>query len=164
MTHISTPLTDTYEYINKGYQHREKTSGLFSGYNSLDKSLSGLPDSSLIVLGASPGMGKTSLALSIALNMAKASGKHIAYFSPGFSPTQLCLRLIAAESQVEISALVNGNLSTENWRRVTEAGEALSETNILCVSCARSHTQLWKCCCITRCRLRIVYLYRRCNG
>ena len=75
--------------------------GLTTGLSAIDGKINGLNKSDLLLLAARPGMGKTSLALNIALNAAKASGKTVAIFSLEMSRDQLVTRLLASEGLVE---------------------------------------------------------------
>ena len=104
--------------------------GLSTGLSAIDGKINGLNKSDLLLLAARPGMGKTSLALNIALNAAKASGKTVAIFSLEMSRDQLVTRLIASEGLVENTRLVTGNLRESDWQKIAEAASALSRLDI----------------------------------
>ena len=104
--------------------------GLTTGLSAVDSKIHGLNKSDLILLAARPGMGKTSLALNIALNAAKASNKTVAVFSLEMSREQLATRLIAGEGLVENTRLATGNLRESDWVKVAEAASALSRMDI----------------------------------
>ena len=104
--------------------------GLTTGLSAIDGKINGLNKSDLLLLAARPGMGKTSLALSIALNAAKASGKTVAVFSLEMSRDQLVTRLIASEGLVENTRLVTGNLRESDWQKIAEAASTLSRLDI----------------------------------
>ena len=104
--------------------------GLTTGLSAIDGKINGMNKSDLLLLAARPGMGKTSLALNIALNAAKASGKTVAIFSLEMSRDQLVTRLIAGEGLVENTRLVTGNLRESDWVRIAEAASTLSRLDI----------------------------------
>ena len=108
----------------------EKVPGLSTGFSAVDSKINGLNDSDLLLLAARPGMGKTSMALNVALSAAKESGKTVAIFSLEMSREQLVTRLIATEGLVENTRLVTGNLRESDWVKIAEAASALSRTDI----------------------------------
>ena len=108
----------------------EKVPGLSTGFSAVDSKINGLNDSDLLLLAARPGMGKTSMALNVALSAAKESGKTVAIFSLEISREQLVTRLIATEGLVENTRLVTGNLRESDWVKIAEAASALSRTDI----------------------------------
>ena len=105
--------------------------GISTGLIDLDRRISGLNNSDLLILAARPGMGKTSLALNIALEAGKNSGKNVAIFSLEMSREQLVLRLISNESFVDNKKLVTGKLNESDWEKVAAAADALNRTKIL---------------------------------
>lgn len=106
-------------------------SGLSTGLRDLDKFINGLNRSDLVLLAARPGMGKTSMALNVALNVAKKNPqKTVAFFSLEMSKEQLVTRLISNESFVDNKKLVTGQLSMEEWSKIGIAATALSQTDI----------------------------------
>ena len=104
--------------------------GLSTGLSSVDSKINGLGKSDLLLLAARPGMGKTSMALKVALSAAKTSGKTVAIFSLEMSKEQLVTRLIAAEGLVENQRLTTGNLRESDWVRIAEAASTLSRLDI----------------------------------
>ncbi|MBQ5442231.1 MAG: AAA family ATPase, partial [Oscillospiraceae bacterium] len=89
--------------------------GLSTGFSVIDDKTSGLNKSDLVLLAARPGMGKTSMALNIALNVAKSSGKAVAVFSLEMSREQLVTRILANLASVENQRLFTGNLREAEW-------------------------------------------------
>ncbi len=115
------------ELIDKG----DDISGISTGLKDLDKFISGLNKSDLMILAARPGMGKTSLALNIALNVAKKYPKRtVAFFSLEMSKQQLVTRLLATESFVDNKKLTTGKISDDEWPKVSLASAALSKTDL----------------------------------
>ena len=95
--------------------------GLSTGLSAVDDKINGLSKSDLILLAARPGMGKTSFALNVALNVAKASGKAVAVFSLEMSKEQLVTRVLSNEALVENGRLISGNLRESDWVKIAEA-------------------------------------------
>ena len=100
--------------------------GLSTGLSAVDAKINGMHQSDLLLLAARPGMGKTSMALNVALSAARESGKTVAIFSLEMSKEQLVTRLIASEGLVENQRLITGNLRESDWQRIAEAASALS--------------------------------------
>ena len=104
--------------------------GLPSGFSSVDQKIHGLNRSDLILLAARPGVGKSSFAMNMALNVAKQSGRTVAVFSLEMSKEQLLVRLLAAEGLVELTRLSTGRLSASDWGKLTQAARTLRQTDI----------------------------------
>jgi replicative DNA helicase len=96
----------------------------------LDKSILGLNNGELIIVAARPGMGKTSIALNIALHVGKTAGKAVAIFSLEMSREQLVSRLLAGEGLVQSQKLMTGDLNAEEWKRIAAAAQIVSRTDI----------------------------------
>jgi replicative DNA helicase len=130
MTPISSVLEGVIDHLSELSANGGTIPGLTTGFSVIDDKISGLNKSDLIILAARPGMGKTSLALNIAFNSAKASGKTIAVFSLEMSKEQLALRLLASEALVDNKRLLRGDLRESDWAKVAEAAASLSQTDI----------------------------------
>ena len=96
----------------------------------MDRKINGLNKSDLLLLAARPGMGKTSMALNVALSAAKSSGKTVAIFSLEMSKEQLVTRLLANEGLIENTRLATGNLRESDWEKIAQAASVLNQTNI----------------------------------
>src|SRR6202166_758191 len=96
-------------------------SSIFAIYTELDKLLSGLQPSELLILAARPSQGKTALALNFAENIAIRAGQPVAFFSLEMSKESLLQRLVASVAQIDAHKFRSGHLSREDWRRMTEA-------------------------------------------
>ncbi|MEG2420455.1 MAG: replicative DNA helicase [Oscillospiraceae bacterium] len=105
--------------------------GLPTGIKCIDRALTGLNKSDLIILAARPGVGKTSLALNIALYVGKFSGTNVAVFSLEMSKEQLGMRLLSGQSAVDNKRLLTGQLTDEDWTGVAAAAQVLSHTQML---------------------------------
>ena len=104
--------------------------GVPTGIKELDDTITGLNRSDFILLGARPGMGKTSFALNIARHAAVKANKKIAFFSLEMSKEQLASRLLSTEAMVGGTKLRTGKLSEDEWIRLIEAGDVLSKTQM----------------------------------
>ncbi len=104
--------------------------GVPTGFTHLDGMTAGFQRSDLIILAARPSMGKTALALNIARNAAVESNVPVAVFSLEMSKEQLSMRLLCAEARIDSSRLRSGFFSREDWVRLTDAADVLSEAPI----------------------------------
>lgn len=104
--------------------------GVPTGIKELDETITGLNRSDFILLGARPGMGKTSFALNIARHAAVKANKKVAFFSLEMGREQLASRLLSTEAMVGGTKLRTGKLEDDEWIRLIEAGDILSKTQI----------------------------------
>ena len=133
LTHIKDVISaETYDRLTKinDPETRDDYIGIPSGIGALDKMITGLNKSDLIILGARPGMGKTSFALNIARNVAVNAGKTVCFFSLEMTRDQLAQRMISSEAAIKSEKLRTGELEPEEWTRLTQAGENLSKAEI----------------------------------
>jgi len=128
---ISKVLVGVYEEISKAAKSGSGIPGLVTGLHDLDKAIMGLNKGDLILIASRPGMGKTSMALNIALNSAKTAGKSVAIFSLEMSCEQLAMRLLASESFIDSKKLQTGRLKPDEWRRLADAGASISTADLL---------------------------------
>ena len=131
LTPISAITADVYARIGELADSGNEFPGLSTGLIDLDRALSGLGNSDLVLLAARPGMGKTSLALNILLHAGKYSGKSVVFFSLEMSREQLVMRLISNESFIDNKKLLTGQLENEDWEKLTLACRSLNATSIL---------------------------------
>ncbi len=101
-----------------------------TGIGDLDRMITGLNRSDLILLAARPGMGKTSFALNIARNVACKSKKKVAFFSLEMSKEQLASRLLSTEALISGTTLRTGKLNKEEWSRLIPASDVLSKAEL----------------------------------
>ncbi len=130
LQHIGTVLVNVFDRLDELSQSDNAFPGLSTGLRDLDAKINGLNKSDLLLIAARPGMGKTSIALNIALAVAKKSDKTVAFFSLEMSREQLAMRLLANESFVDNQKLVTGKLSPEEWEKLGIASSALAQTDI----------------------------------
>ncbi len=133
LTHVKSIIEDeTFDRLNKlnNPETRDDFIGIPTGISALDKITTGLNKSDLIILGARPGMGKTSLALNIARNVAVQSKKTVCFFSLEMTRDQLAQRLLSNEASIQSTKLRTGELEGEEWVRLAQAGKMLSEAEL----------------------------------
>ena len=121
-------LESYYDRVEYLAQHEGEIVGIPTGLSDLDKLLGGLQRSDMIVMAGRPGMGKTSLALSIALQAARRHQKRVALFSLEMSDEQLVQRLVSAETGIDSQRLRLGNIKSDEWTTFYQAIKLLSET------------------------------------
>ncbi len=129
--HIREVLQDVYGHLQELRTNAEATQGTKTGFSLLDRVLAGMGKSDLVLIGARPGMGKTSFALNIATNVAKQTKKAVCIFSLEMSAEQLVNRVLASEALVNSYALRTGELTPEDWEHLAVASGELSGCDIL---------------------------------
>ena len=127
---ISSILGKVYQNLAELSKTKGGIPGLPTGLGELDETIMGLKKTDFIILASRPGMGKTSLALNIALNVGKRSGKAVAIFSLEMSKEQLAQRLLSSEAFVDSKKLQTGMLTKEDWQRLSGATATISRTKI----------------------------------
>ncbi|MGI6340794.1 MAG: replicative DNA helicase [Minisyncoccales bacterium] len=111
-TSIKPCLKEAFERMEKISNKEGKLRGVSTGFYELDNYLSGLQNSDLVILAARPSMGKSSLALDIAKNVALKENKPIGFFSLEMSNDQLVDRMISSEANVDAWKIRQGTLSS----------------------------------------------------
>ena len=131
---IKEGLADALERIDRLHKGDGALRGVPTGFADLDGYLAGLQKSDLVILAARPSLGKTSLALNIARNVAAEEKKAVGVFSLEMSREQVIDRLIASEASVDLWRLRTGKLSSEgpdnDFTRLSDAMDALSQIPI----------------------------------
>lgn len=120
-------LLAVWSFVEQAYASKGGISGLPTGFIDLDRLCCGLQPADLVILAARPSMGKTSLALSVAYQVAVKQRLPVAVFSLEMSKEQLVQRLLCAEARVDQYRLRTGNLREEDWERLSDAMANLSE-------------------------------------
>jgi len=126
LSSIQEVIRQYYDRIEYLYDHRGEPLGVPTGFADLDRLLGGLQKSDLIIVAARPGVGKTSLCLSLARHAARM-GKHIAVFSLEMSSEQVVQRLVSAETGIDAQRLRLGQLREDEWPLFVQATGVLSE-------------------------------------
>ncbi len=127
---ISTVMQNVYAELNEAASAGKKIPGLPTGLADLDSYVLGLNNGDLVLVASRPGMGKTSMALNIALHVAKTSGKTVAVFSLEMAREQLATRLLAGEALIDSQKLLTGRLNRDEWQRIAAAAASISATDI----------------------------------
>ena len=112
-------------------ENRDDYLGTPTGFSSLDRVMTGLNRSDLILLAARPGMGKTSFALNIATNVAIKSGKKVAIFSLEMSREQLVERIMSSHAMIDGPKMRMGELSQKEWMSLANCASELAKVPIL---------------------------------
>lgn len=123
-------LKPAFEQINKLYHQQGQITGIPSGFKSLDQFTAGFQAGELVIIAARPSMGKTSLALNVAVHAAKQAGKAVALFSLEMSSNQLIQRLLSAESKIDAQRLRSGNIKDDDWGKISGAMGELADLSI----------------------------------
>jgi replicative DNA helicase len=124
-------LWEALEELEELYaQGGSQTKTTSTGFRDLDEKLSGLHRSNLIIVGARPGMGKTSFALSMASKVAENAQDPVLIFSLEMSRVEIGQRLLAGEARVDSMKIRSGRLVEREWDRISHAAGRLAERKI----------------------------------
>ncbi|MBP1533097.1 MAG: replicative DNA helicase [Ruminococcus sp.] len=131
LTRISDVIVETFHHLTEisGPDASEHL-GARSGFKQLDQITTGLQKTDLIVLAARPAMGKSAFALNIAVNCCKATKRDVVIFSLEMGKEQLVSRMLASEGKVNNTLLRNGDMKEDDWSRLAEAADVLSQLPI----------------------------------
>ena len=111
-------------------EDKDKYKGIPSGFGMLDKYLTGLNKSDLILIGARPAMGKTSFALNLAQNISMGARKKCVVFSLEMTKEQLAERLLSSQAGVESQKLKTGELTDAEWERLGAAAGQFNDVEL----------------------------------
>ena len=125
---IRTIMLKTHEYLEYKYKHRNDTSN-HTGITDLDKYTGGLHKGEVTILAARPSVGKTALAIQIAVQMAK-KGKTVQIFSREMSQVQLGTRLIANQGKIDGQKMRTGHIKDEDWVNIVNTAGHLSTLSL----------------------------------
>lgn len=123
-------MLPTYDHIEKMMNRGGALTGLATGFGKLDEITGGLQDGELVIIAARPSMGKTALALNIARNAAVDYQKKVAVFSLEMTTRSLIMRLLSSEANVDFSQLRRGYLPNNDYMRLQQAADQLSQSSI----------------------------------
>lgn len=124
-------LPEAWERLEKLHKSKDELRGIPTGFKSLDNTLAGFQKSDLIILAARPSMGKTSLALDIARNVAVGNSIPTLIFSLEMSAQQLIDRMLAAQAQVDAWKLRTGKLTHEDdFNRIRDSLDVLANAPV----------------------------------
>ncbi|MBL0319531.1 MAG: replicative DNA helicase [Alphaproteobacteria bacterium] len=137
--HLNVSLKSAIDRADLAFKRKEKISGISTGFTDLDHYLGGLQDSDLLILAARPSMGKTALAINLALESARFLKKRapdpsnppgVGFFSLEMSAEQLATRLISVETTVNSSKMRVGNLTEHDFEKLVQATKSLQDLPI----------------------------------
>ena len=128
--HIRDVLRNVYRDLELLSENKGAVSGSKTGFSGLDRMLVQMGKGDLVIVGARPGMGKTSFALNIATNVAKSTKKAVAIFSLEMSAEQLVTRIISSEAMVDSHTLRTGKITNEDWDNIADVISSLSGCDV----------------------------------
>lgn len=128
--HASTIMRATIEELEKKKNNKDGLTGVASGFTALDRITSGWQNTELTIIAARPAMGKTAFVVSAMRNAAVEWGIPVAMFSLEMSATQLMLRLISAEAEIDSNKLRKGKLENHEWVQLHQKIKNLSSAPI----------------------------------
>lgn len=137
---LSNALRTALEEAEIAYKADGKLSGLTTGLRDLDKSISGLHKSDLVIIAGRPAMGKTTIALNIAFNAAnaimanRANKKYkgaVVFFSLEMSASQLASKVLSSQAKIPASSMRNGSLNDQEFLRLSQYSDALSNVPLM---------------------------------
>lgn len=130
-TRIRPLLTQSIDEIEKLFHKEERFLGVPTGFMDFDVMTSGLQPGNFIIIAARPSMGKTTLVLNVAQNIALEQARPVAIFSLEMPAQDIVMRMLSAEAQIDFGRLRTGNFSEDYWRPLTEGASRLAEAPIL---------------------------------
>ena len=130
-THIRDALVQVYDRLHLLAENKTEALGMPTGFSGLDRVLVGLGKSDLVLVGARPGMGKTSFAMNLATHAAVTTKKTVCIFSLEMSAEQLVSRVMSSEALIDSYRLRSGELTDEDWGKLAHAASRLSNCDIL---------------------------------
>jgi replicative DNA helicase len=130
MTKLYPALEQTMDELAHLYERDSNLTGVPTGYTDIDAILLGLQPSSLVIVAARPGQGKTSFAMGAATHVALETDKPVLFFSLEMGHLELTRRLLAAEAHVDVQGLQTGRLSDHEWTKLNQAVGRLAEAPI----------------------------------
>ena len=126
----ATLINHVLEQIQKRAENRDHVTGVPTGYYTFDEYTAGFQPSNLIIVAGRPSMGKTALALNVAMRAACGYDVPTAVFSLEMSKEQIMMRMLCAWGKVDISKIRRGRLDDDDWARLIGAAGQLSPAPI----------------------------------
>ncbi len=123
-------MVTLYDELGRLAQQDGETVGIQTGFPAMDRMFLGLRAGQMIVVGARPGVGKTSFALNLAVQMAQ-SGATVCFFSLEMSVEEVAQRLLSTYSMVPLQTIRSGKIAPESWDQILSATQDLSNLDIL---------------------------------
>lgn len=129
--HIKDVLVENYQHLQLLIDDKNAAMGTPTYFKAIDNYLIGMGEMDLVLVGARPGMGKTSFCLNIATNVATKTKKTVAIFSLEMSASQLVMRMLSSEAMIDSYKLRTADLDDKDWEHLGQAATVLSQTDIL---------------------------------
>lgn len=123
-------LSESFDRMEELHRDKTKMRGVPTGYRDLDHKTAGLQRSDLIILAARPAMGKSTFALNLAYNVATQAKQAVLVFSLEMSKEQLVDRMLAEAAGVDAWNIRTGNLSDQDFEKLSNAMGELAEAHI----------------------------------
>ncbi len=130
MAPVSEVLVDTFAMIEKRAEQKSEVTGCPTGIYGLDRKLSGLQPSDLVIVAGRPSMGKTAFALGMGLYAAAYEDKVLAVFSLEMSKESLVTRMLCSDGRVDSARLRGGFLNEDDWPRLARSAGRLSKSKM----------------------------------
>ncbi|MCQ2480176.1 MAG: replicative DNA helicase [Clostridia bacterium] len=111
-------------------EEKDQYKGYPTGFSDLDRIITGLHKSDLVLIGARPAMGKTSFALNLARNVSMIGKRKVVMFSLEMTKEQLAMRVLSTEARVNSSKMRTGELDSEDWERIAMATGVLADCEL----------------------------------
>jgi len=127
---LSIALEEAYKKIAELVENKGQIAGVPTGFYDLDDTLTGLHPGELIIVGARPGMGKTSFAMNIAEYAAVDKGKTVAVFTLEMPREQIAMRMLCADARVDMQKVRKGTLQDDDWIRLAKSLGPLAASQI----------------------------------
>ncbi|WP_170008560.1 replicative DNA helicase [Bacillus fonticola] len=127
---IQDVLVKTYDHIEMLHNRKGDITGIPTGFAELDRMTAGFQRNDLIIVAARPSVGKTAFALNIAQNVATRTEESVAIFSLEMGAEQLVMRMLCAEGNIDAQHLRTGELTEDEWQKLTLAMGSLSNAGI----------------------------------
>ena len=129
--HIRDAIVMVYDRLNTLKNDPDSVKGTPTGFTDLDNVIVGLGNSDLVLVGARPGMGKTSFTMNLATAAAAKTKKTVCVFSLEMSAEQLANRMLSSEAQIDSYKMRSGQLDDQDWEALAYASSRLSSVDIL---------------------------------
>jgi len=129
-TSIKSLLAKAVDKIETLYELDGNITGASTGFTDLDEKTSGLQPADLIIVAGRPSMGKTTIAMNMAENVALKSGKPVAVFSMEMPGEALAMRMMSSLGRIDQHKVRTGKLDDDDWPRLTSAINMLAETKL----------------------------------
>ena len=123
-------MGNLYEELGRSSTESDKPLGVMTGFPKIDETLLGLRPGQMIVIGARPGVGKTSFALNLATNAA-FNGASVALFSLEMSKVEIAQRLLAANARIGLQEIRSARIRDDQWPQILQATNDLSQLDIM---------------------------------